>query len=136
MGKALLNQYLVDNKLSLPEYVVVKTEGLVHSPIFTVVCSADGVDGGKVTATDSAYTKQIAENKAALKLFEYMNETHASVHLTCPKCSKDFWDGYYHQARSKLYSHMSNGAAHIDARNNMTGAFEGKDRLIHEIRNR
>ncbi|MDN5247952.1 MAG: ribonuclease III [Wolbachia endosymbiont of Tyrophagus putrescentiae] len=68
-SKTLLQEWTQRNKLSLPEYQLVKRSGPAHRPEFTI--SVYVKNYGKVSA--QAYSKKTAEQKAAESMIEIIN---------------------------------------------------------------
>jgi ribonuclease III len=61
-AKTRLQEYLQSRKASLPQYVVLKTEGMSHDQVFTVACESELLDQ---QAVGEGSSRKIAEQLAA-----------------------------------------------------------------------
>lgn len=68
-AKTRLQEYLQAQKLSLPEYEILETEGDAHEQIFHVKCTVHGLSH---TTQGSGTTRRSAEQEAAEKFLEIL----------------------------------------------------------------
>ena len=70
-AKTELQEYLQANKRPLPVYLLLAEEGEAHNRLFTIACQIDGLSK-QISA--SGGSKRIAEQTAARKALEYLQQ--------------------------------------------------------------
>ena len=78
-NKSKINEYCQQNDYTNPKYTIISREGPPHNPVFIVECRViklgQGLYEDWIFFTSGEYpTRKEAENNAALKLFQYLNE--------------------------------------------------------------
>jgi ribonuclease III len=71
--KTTLQEYLQSNKLDLPEYEVVKTEGKSHDQTFTVECRIEGMN---ISSLGKGSSRKKAEQMAASRALAQAKNEH------------------------------------------------------------
>ncbi len=74
--KTRLQEYLQSNKIALPVYEIIKTEGKDHTQKFTVRCTVEALSIAKSAKSGS---RKKAEQQAALDLFEQLEKKKKQV---------------------------------------------------------
>lgn len=80
-AKSSLQEWAQSHNMELPEYTLLRIEGLAHAPTFVVEISMKGFPTEQALAS----TKRLAEQKAALKIIDHIkNKKKKSKTLSSP----------------------------------------------------
>jgi len=77
--KTLLQEYLQAQKMALPDYQVIKTQGKEHDQIFTVRCEVSELSIG---SDGEGKNRRQAEQVAARKVYQKLKKAGAGIEKT------------------------------------------------------